>query len=308
MPTTPPTWSQGASINFEKPSRSVHTVFLHCSASDVASHDDVSVMRQWHLARGWSDVGYHFFINKNGNIQTGRPVALIPAAQAGLNTGTIAVCLHGLEVSKFTSLQFQSAVALCQAIDAAYTDRIRFRGHREVSSKACPVFNYRHVLGLSHEGYATSSPNTGGNAPPQPPPPPQTPSQPPVVENTLSGRDVKVVQAMLNHHGANLNLDGVFGQQTNAAVIQFQRQNGLTPDGSVGPKTRSMLLNVGLTRRGDRGHAVKGIQQLLNLRGKSLATDGIFGAGTEAVVKSFQRAQGLSADGIVGPKTFARMT
>ena len=45
--------------------REVDRVFLHCSASPNPAHDDINVIRDWHLERGWNDVGYHFFIKGN---------------------------------------------------------------------------------------------------------------------------------------------------------------------------------------------------------------------------------------------------
>ena len=86
-------------MRFVKPEREVDRVFLHCSASDNAEHDDIQIIRRWHTdpepqGRGWSDVGYHFFIRKDGEIQEGRPLTRTPAAQAGHNTGTIAIVTH----------------------------------------------------------------------------------------------------------------------------------------------------------------------------------------------------------------------
>ena len=56
--------------------------------------------------------------------------------------------------------------------------------------------------------------------------------------------------------------------------------------------------------KGDTGHDVVDLQTELVHRGAKIATDGRFGAGTEAAVKAFQRSKGLRADGIVGPKTW----
>ena len=55
---------------------------------------------------------------------------------------------------------------------------------------------------------------------------------------------------------------------------------------------------------GAQGQNVRYLQQRLNSFGYSLNIDGIFGAKTEAAVKSFQTRHQLSADGIVGPKTW----
>jgi murein L,D-transpeptidase YcbB/YkuD len=53
--------------------------------------------------------------------------------------------------------------------------------------------------------------------------------------------------------------------------------------------------------------AIGWLQQLLNSRGAKLKVDHVFGAQTEAAVKTFQRAHGLTADGVVGPRTWAKL-
>ena len=81
---------------FTRPEREVDRVFLHCSASDSPEHDGVDVIRRWHIDdNGWDDVGYHYFIRRDGTLESGRPLEKTPAAQAGSNAATIAVCLHG---------------------------------------------------------------------------------------------------------------------------------------------------------------------------------------------------------------------
>lgn len=61
-------------------------------------------------------------------------------------------------------------------------------------------------------------------------------------------------------------------------------------------------------RYGSRGDKVKELQQKLKRWGYYTGSiDGIFGSGTQAAVKSFQKKNGLTADGIVGPKTAAAL-
>lgn len=159
-------------VQFVKPQRKVHTVFLHCSASSAKAHDDVSVMRNWHLARGWKDVGYHYFIKRNGTIQSGRSIEKTPAAQKGHNSGSIAICMHGAggnpPKNDFTQAQFRALKDFCLTINRAYKGQIRFRGHCEVAAKACPVYDYHKALMLDADGYMIGTPHlpTKKNEPP----------------------------------------------------------------------------------------------------------------------------------------------
>lgn len=135
---------------FAAPRRKINRVFIHCSASDNPAHDDISVIRKWHLERDFKDVGYHYFIKFDGTIQNGRSIEASPAAQERNNANTIAICCAGL--TKFTEAQFASLRALCVAIHTALPDAT-FHGHREVNRhKTCPVFNYKEILGLDAKG------------------------------------------------------------------------------------------------------------------------------------------------------------
>lgn len=111
------------------------------------------------------------------------------------------------------------------------------------------------------------------------------------------GSEVKAVQYLLNAQGAGLEVDGIFGAGTTAAVKKFQSDNGLTADGIVGPDTVKKL--APLTKRGSQGDPVRAVQQAVGSD-----VDGVFGAGTEQAVKKFQGSHGLNADGVVGANTW----
>lgn len=64
--------------------------------------------------------------------------------------------MHGSQNSKedaFTNRQFDALIKLCKDIDEAYDGKITFHGHKEVSAKACPVFDYKEILGLDEKGH-----------------------------------------------------------------------------------------------------------------------------------------------------------
>lgn len=56
------------------------------------------------------------------------------------------------------------------------------------------------------------------------------------------GNDVRWLQYALNKRGYHLVCDGIFGTKTDEAVRAFQADNGLVPDGIVGPLTRARLV------------------------------------------------------------------
>lgn len=140
-----------------------------------------------------------------------------------------------------------------------------------------------------------------------------------VLRNGSRGDLVKEVQQRLKNWGYyNSSVDGVFGAGTEAAVRAFQQANGLTVDGVVGSATlRALGISAGTSptvsatgtitttlRRGSQGAEVRTLQQKLRELGLyNGSVDGVFGAGTQSAVKSFQRGNGLTADGIVGPAT-----
>jgi peptidoglycan hydrolase-like protein with peptidoglycan-binding domain len=105
-------------------------------------------------------------------------------------------------------------------------------------------------------------------------------------------------------------IDGIAGPATTAAVIRFQRQVGLVPDGVAGRLTRRALGVLGrppfgkrLLLRGRVGWDVSVLQFLLDHRGSTTAPDGRFGPATERSVRRFQRWSQLTIDGIAGPHT-----
>lgn len=124
-----------------------------------------------------------------------------------------------------------------------------------------------------------------------------------------NGNFVYILQYLLNQYGYNIATDGKFGVKTQNAVIDFQRNNGLTSDGIVGRNTWNALLNLNpssnILKRGSKNSAVLFLQKLLlSYLYPITSLDGIFGAETERAVKAFQTENGLVADGIVGKNTW----
>ena len=147
----------------------------------------------------------------------------------------------------------------------------------------------------------------------------------------MSGDDVINVQTSLVSAGYSVGskgIDGEYGSSTESAVKSFQKAKGLTVDGIVGEKTCAALggkwtsggsssgTSWTLSRLLKRtlpnmsGEDVKSVQKALVSFGYSVGSkgvDGEYGNSTKNAVISFQKAKGLTADGIVGEKTCAAL-
>ncbi|HEX5147305.1 MAG TPA: peptidoglycan-binding protein [Conexibacter sp.] len=142
------------------------------------------------------------------------------------------------------------------------------------------------------------------------------------------GHDVRVLQDFLTRAGYPTPIAGVFGPETLHNVRRFQRAHHMAVDGVVGAGTTKALRTIAARRaaakqgassdggggsaqhmgertlrKGMRGHDVRVLQDYLSRNGVSTPVDGVFGPGTRSNVRRFQRAHGLTADGIVGPST-----
>lgn len=134
----------------------------------------------------------------------------------------------------------------------------------------------------------------------------------PALKQGLCGPEVEYLQRLLEAAGSFEGpVDGVFDARTKAAVMAFQRARGLEVDGIAGPRTWAALdtrRGTGLRpvlKRGDCEPAVLVLQKVLATHGFEPGfQEGLFCSQTERAVLAFQRAKGLEANGIVGPKTW----
>lgn len=135
----------------------------------------------------------------------------------------------------------------------------------------------------------------------------------------MTGNDVYALQERLIELRYLTGVaDGVFGTETQSALIEFQKNNNLTADGTAGASTLKKLAGSckaapsataapnanGTLREGDSGEDVYILQaRLFELGYYSGRIDGRFGEETTEALKAFQKANGLTADGIAGTGT-----
>ena len=143
----------------------------------------------------------------------------------------------------------------------------------------------------------------------------------PTLKYGSTGQYVRSAQGYLANGGYySGTIDGKFGAQTKAAVIDFQNDEGLPATGVIDDATWEKLVQLpapsaasltpkGTLQRGSKGSAVTELQNLLVHIGllDSTDVDGKFGPKTEAAVKKYQALRNLKVDGKVGAITLASL-
>ncbi|MCI5038438.1 MAG: N-acetylmuramoyl-L-alanine amidase [Donghicola eburneus] len=141
--------------------RTITEIIVHCAAVpsdwriDKPVEAQVAEIRRWHLARGWSDIGYHAVGHQDGSIGLGRDRdhdgdiwEEIGAHVAGHNRTTLGYCLIGGAGSKADD-QFEDHFTEAQdkALRRWIADRLeqfptikKISGHNQYARKACPGF------------------------------------------------------------------------------------------------------------------------------------------------------------------------
>ncbi|WP_438387080.1 peptidoglycan recognition protein family protein [Actinopolyspora saharensis] len=246
---------------------------------------------------GWIDTGQHFTISRGGYATEGRHHSLaavldgsrhvVGAHTAGQNRLAVGIENEGTydeldpRDAQYTRL-VELCARLCRRYDIAPHE---IYGHRDFNATDCPGDRLHALLGQLRSDVAAE---VGGDP---------TGVSWPLLRSGDAGDPVRVLQYLLNEHGASLTADGVYGPATESAVGDFQRSTGAVVDGLAGNQTWNQAVRE--RGSGDRGPAVRAVQHRLGT-----AVDGIFGPNTATAVRSFQADRGITTDGVVRVRTW----
>ncbi|WP_323764603.1 N-acetylmuramoyl-L-alanine amidase [Marinovum sp.] len=152
--------------------RKITEIVIHASATrpdwmtERPITDKLAEIRRWHTTdRGWSDIGYHLLIDRDGTVAAGRPLERTGAHVRGRNTGTIGICLIGGHGSaktdafhdNFTIRQHAALKAQIAALQARF-GTLRVTGHNQYAAKACPGFSVPQWLATGRDTRAPETP------------------------------------------------------------------------------------------------------------------------------------------------------
>ena len=131
----------------KKSSRTINEIIIHCTATPEGKDYTVDTIRQWHRQRGFSDVGYHYIIHPNGQIDDGRDVNVAGAHCSGHNSHSIGIAYIGGMTADNKSAkdtrtdeQRKAIKRLLRALRSIYP-KAKIHGHRDFAAKACPSFD-----------------------------------------------------------------------------------------------------------------------------------------------------------------------
>jgi N-acetylmuramoyl-L-alanine amidase len=127
-------------VDMRRDPRTISSIIIHCSDSDRPEDDNIEMIRSWHLLKNWSDVAYHYFIDKHGKVHEGRKLDQVGAHCIGHNLQSIGICLSGKK--DFWEPQFRSLYFLITQLMTTYKipkSQVYPHNHFNIA-KSCPNF------------------------------------------------------------------------------------------------------------------------------------------------------------------------
>lgn len=136
--------------------RKIDEIIVHCSATHPGwrrgetGEQRLEEIRRWHTEEcGWSDIGYHWVIDRDGTERIGRRVGIPGAHCSQRNAHSIGICLVGGAGSEaddtfldhYTPAQDAALRRLIASLQRQYRSITKITGHNQHAAKACPGFS-----------------------------------------------------------------------------------------------------------------------------------------------------------------------
>ena len=114
-----------------------YIILHHC-----AGNGDVTSVHKLHIKQDFAGIGYHYYIRKDGNIYTGRPIGTIGAHCPNYNSKSVGVCFEGnFENEKMCEVQKKAGAELVKYLKDIYKSAEVLR-HKDAGATACPGKNF----------------------------------------------------------------------------------------------------------------------------------------------------------------------
>ena len=127
--------------------RKIDKIILHCSATPEGKDYTVAQIDQWHRARGFAGIGYHYVIDRYGKVHSGRSVEKAGAHCKGQNANSIGLCYIGGVAADGKTPKDTRTAAQRETMKNFVLQLLKenpgatVHGHYEYAAKACPSFD-----------------------------------------------------------------------------------------------------------------------------------------------------------------------
>lgn len=140
-------------------------LIIHSSATKPSMDVPVERIEKWHLKRGWSGIGYHVYITRDGNVHLGRDLDKDGSSldeqgahTLGLNRKSWALCYEGgmNEEGKAEDTRTPEQLIAMKAVIMMFQNvkpGLKIRGHRDYNQTSCPSFDVKewcNTVGIEH--------------------------------------------------------------------------------------------------------------------------------------------------------------
>ena len=154
------TWAKISGTSLKKSRRTINEIIIHCSATKEGEDYSVADITKWHKRRGFTTIGYHYVVYRDGSVHEGRNINISGAHCSGHNTRSIGICYigglakDGKTKDTRTEKQKKALLALLKDLKKLYPIA-KIIGHRDTSPdrngngsiepfewiKGCPCFD-----------------------------------------------------------------------------------------------------------------------------------------------------------------------
>lgn len=207
-------------------SKTERIILHHADASNCTAED----IDRWHKKNGWTCIGYHFFVKKDGTIYRGRQENSVGAHAGGANSNSIGICFEGrYETEQMPNAQVEAGKELVAYLKNKYNIS-KVQKHSDVCSTSCPGKNFRfdEIANSTVKNVNTSV----------------------EVKKEVRG-NVATIQSTLNsRYNLNIAVDNICGNETKKALIKAlqtelnkQYNRGLAVDGIFRKSDKECLHN-----------------------------------------------------------------
>ena len=128
--------------------KEVKYLVVHCTATPLSQRVSVEDIDRWHKAQGWSGIGYHWYVDRDGHIFPGRSEHVAGAHVIGYNHCSIGICYEGgldeqgNSADTRTPAQKAALLFIIKDLKQSYPNAV-ILGHRDFPGvhKDCPCFD-----------------------------------------------------------------------------------------------------------------------------------------------------------------------